>query len=358
MLNPTALPLESSGTRLRRMNPSDAAAYAEGTRDGSVREYGHLPEPEYTPESVQAMILEQVEPALSAGTLGILTLADAETDDFVGSLVLFDVDDESAEVGFWIHPAARGCGHARRGLELAATFARDSGLHMLTARTVPDNHGSQHCLRKSEFTETARGVDTTPSGRRETLIHYRRSLYPDPQLPLRSERLLLRLHQPDDAGWLHSLYSSPDTTMYLLDEPWTSETTPENLEKRLSKTGLGSDGAALALVIEKDGTPIGDVGIWLTDREHGQAELGWVIAPEYGGRGYATEAVHALVALAFEHYRLHRLTAQMDGRNAASAALARRIGMRLEAQHLQDWFSKGEWTDTLVFALLASETGS
>lgn len=45
----------------------------------------------------------------------------------------------------------------------------------------------------------------------------------------------------------------------------------------------------------------------------------------------------------------------MDARNSASAALARRVGLRLEAHHIADWFSKGEWTDTLVFAQLASD---
>ena len=36
--------------------------------------------------------------------------------------------------------------------------------------------------------------------------------------------------------------------------------------------------------------------------------------------------------------------------------LARRVGLRLEAHHVQDWYSKGEWTDTLVYARLASES--
>lgn len=356
MLNPTVLPLESGGTRLRRLTPADAAAYATGSKDELVRAFGHLPDPEYTPDSVRAMIREQVDPGLTAGTLGVLALANADTDEFVGSLVLFDVDDASAEVGFWIHPSARSSGHARRGLELAADFARDSGLNALSARTVTDNRASQRCLRDTGFAETGRSVDSTPSGRREALIHYRRGLYPDPRLPLRSDRLRLRVHEPDDADWMQSLYSRPETSRFLLDEPWTSESTPEKLEERLTKTGLGSPDGALALVIEKDGIPIGDVGLWLTDRDRGQAEIGWVLDPQHGGKGYATEAVQVLIALAFEHYRLHRVTAQMDARNTASAALARRVGMRLEAHHSQDWFSKGEWTDTLVFALLASET--
>jgi RimJ/RimL family protein N-acetyltransferase len=45
----------------------------------------------------------------------------------------------------------------------------------------------------------------------------------------------------------------------------------------------------------------------------------------------------------------------MDARNTASAKLARRIGMRQEAHLRQDWWSKGEWTDTLIFGMLASD---
>ncbi|MCZ6353685.1 GNAT family protein, partial [Escherichia coli] len=47
--------------------------------------------------------------------------------------------------------------------------------------------------------------------------------------------------------------------------------------------------------------------------------------------------------------------AELDARNSASAALCERLGMRLEATHLQDLFSKGEWTDSLVYAALASD---
>ena len=48
----------------------------------------------------------------------------------------------------------------------------------------------------------------------------------------------------------------------------------------------------------------------------------------------------------------------MDARNSASVALANHVGLRLEAHHVQDWFSKGEWTDTLIYARVASENFS
>ena len=355
MLDATTLPITLGTTRLRPLSELDADAYAAGTRDEAVRRFGHLPEPDYTPESVRRMIREEVAAGLSSGTLALLALADAETDRFVGSLVLFDVSSEAAEVGFWIHPDARGDGHARRGLELASRFAHTSGLRTLTARTLPENKASQRCLTTAGFREVERRVATTPAGQQQELFHYRRDLVPTAQWPLVTERLHLRPHNVDDAEWLYELYSRPDVARYLLDEPWTAEVTHDKLTERLAKTDIDGETGALALVIEHDGVPIGDVALWLTDHEHRQGEIGWVLDPAHGGQGFASEAVRAVLALGFDHYRLHRITAQMDARNSASAALARRVGLRLEAHHVQDWFSKGEWTDTLIFARLASE---
>ena len=162
MLDATNLPITFENTCLRPLSELDADAYAAGTKDGAVRRFAHLPEPDYTPESVRRMmrrmIREEVATGLSSGTLAVLALADAETDQFVGSMVLFDVSSEAAEVGFWIHPGARGCGHAGRGLELASRFARTSGLRTLTARTLLENKASQHCLTTAGFRETGRGL--------------------------------------------------------------------------------------------------------------------------------------------------------------------------------------------------------
>ncbi|MCZ9300088.1 hypothetical protein [Corynebacterium marquesiae] len=54
------------------------------------------------------------------------------------------------------------------------------------------------------------------------------------------------------------------------------EVTRDKLTERQSKTDLDGETAALALVIEYDGTPIGDVALWLTDKDHRQGEIGWV----------------------------------------------------------------------------------
>lgn len=174
-------------------------------------------------------------------------------------------------------------------------------------------------------------------------------------LPIRTERLVLRLYREADAGRLHSIYSRPEVAVYLLEEPWTPEFASEKVSERLLRTGLDDETGGLAVVIEYEQTVIGDVLLWFTDRERRVAEIGWVLDPEHGGKGLATEAVRAVLDLAFDHYQVHRVAAQMDARNIASAKLAGNAGMRYEAQLRQNWWSKGEWTDTVIYGMLAGD---
>lgn len=176
MLNSHFLPLQSEGVQLRPLQPQDATAFAEGTTDPAVQQYGHLPEPAYTPESVRSMIEREATPGLERGDLAVLAIADAKNKAFAGSLVIFDVREHTAEVGFWIHPAHRGSGAAATALNLAARFARGGGLRELTARTVPENPASQRTLAAAGFTLECRGLDMAPSGDQVELLHYRRTL--------------------------------------------------------------------------------------------------------------------------------------------------------------------------------------
>ncbi|WP_167050985.1 GNAT family protein [Salinibacterium sp. ZJ77] len=176
-------------------------------------------------------------------------------------------------------------------------------------------------------------------------------------LPLATERLILRLHRPDDAGWLRRVFMRPDVDRYLL-RTWTEEDAAARAAERLARTDLDGETGALSLVVEHDGAPVGDLVLWLTDAEHRVAEIGWVIDPEHSGRGFARESVAALLDLAFEHCRLHRVAAQMDARNTRSARLAESVGMRQEAFLRQDCWNKGEWTDTLIFGMLESDRAS
>lgn len=183
------------------------------------------------------------------------------------------------------------------------------------------------------------------------------------ELPLTTERLRLRPHRTSDAEALLPIHSREDVARYLLKDPWTAEAAETEIVKRLPRTGLATESRALALVIETaegldaiaGSRVIGDIGLWLEDIGDQKAEIGWTLDPAAGGHGFATEAAIAVLGVAFGHYGLHRVVAQMDARNTASAKLARRIGMRQEAHLRKDWWSKGEWTDTLIFGMLSTD---
>lgn len=177
----------------------------------------------------------------------------------------------------------------------------------------------------------------------------------DLRLPIDTERLRLRAHRPGDLEPLYDYYADPDVCRYLPWGPWTRADAEEHLRKRLERTGIVGPDSSLALVVEHDGRLVGDVVVWPADETLERGEVGWAFHPSVAGRGYATEAVRALLGVAFGTYRMRRVYAQLDARNTASARLCERVGMRREAHLREDYWSKGEWSDTLVYGMLAAE---
>lgn len=174
-------------------------------------------------------------------------------------------------------------------------------------------------------------------------------------LPLRTERLVIRHAHVGDLESLLAIYADPHVARYLLEEPWTVGAAELEMDKRVRRTGLRTGDHALALVIEREGRVVGDIALWATDSTLRKVEIGWVIAPQFAGRGIATEAARGLIDAAVPAYSLHRIEAQLDGRNIASARVCEKLGMVREAWLRQNWWSKGEWTDTVIFGLLAED---
>lgn len=180
-------------------------------------------------------------------------------------------------------------------------------------------------------------------------------------LPLRTERLLLREVRDDDVDAVLAYCGDADVTRYLpfgvLDregvlarvDRWRAELDRDPAERP-------DDPWMLTLVADLDGAAVGDVMIRLGGAAmRSVAEVGYVFHPSVAGRGLATEAARAVVGLAFTHLGCHRVQAQLDPRNLASARVCERLGMTHEAHLRQDWFSDGTWSDTSIFGILREE---
>jgi aminoglycoside 6'-N-acetyltransferase len=110
-----------------------------------------------------------------------------------------------------------------------------------------------------------------------------------------------------------------------------------------------------AVALRPAGQLIGDCAARPHAGDPRQCEIGFTIAPGYQGRGYATEAARLLVGYLFGRRGKHRITASCDARNAASAAVLERLGMRREGHLRESTWAKGEWTDDLLYGLLHHE---
>ena len=113
----------------------------------------------------------------------------------------------------------------------------------------------------------------------------------------------------------------------------------------------------LAVILKADKRLIGSVRIGILSEENREADLGYGIDPEYWGRGYATEAVGALIDFGFLELKLHRIVARCDRDNVASRRVMERLGMTREGL-LRETRRLGEaWSSDYLYSILEQERG-
>lgn len=178
-----------------------------------------------------------------------------------------------------------------------------------------------------------------------------------PDYPITTPRLRLRPFRADDLDDLFAIQSREDVCRYLYWEPRTRQEVVDVIAKRAAMSRLESEGEILVLAVElrDEGTVIGDVNLAWQSEEHRRGEFGFVFHPDHHGQGYAGEAAVEMLRLGFEGLGLHRIVGRADGRNAASARLMEKLGLRREAHFVQNEIVKGDWTDEVVYAMLATE---
>lgn len=180
-----------------------------------------------------------------------------------------------------------------------------------------------------------------------------------PVRPVRTRRLVLRPVEATDAAAFLTWRSRPDVMRFMYQAPWTPEIAEAKLAEWSTSRALAKAGDAVQVAIARLRHPESLIGELMLKRAEGesQAEIGWTLHPDAQGRGYATEAAGALLHLAFGQLGFHRAFARLDEENLPSARLCARLGMRLEARHIENDRrpADGVWSTELVYATLASE---
>jgi RimJ/RimL family protein N-acetyltransferase len=176
--------------------------------------------------------------------------------------------------------------------------------------------------------------------------------------PVRTERLSIRPSTADDADAMFDIRSRPEVADWLPVLPIDRQAWRERF--------ADPEKLAMTLAFELDGEVIGDLYLSVTDAwaqaevadqaKGTQAEIGWVVAPEHGGKGYGTEGAAALLRICFEDLGLRRVQALCFADNVASWRIMEKLGMRREEYALRDSLHRTRgWLDGMTYAILVDE---
>jgi len=159
---------------------------------------------------------------------------------------------------------------------------------------------------------------------------------------IRTQRLWLRRAEPGDLMALHAIFTDPRAMRY-----W-ARPAHDNLDQSrayLDRMMNPQPGTADDYVIELKGKVIGKAGAWRLP------EVGFILHPDHWGKGYAHEALWAVIQHLFATHPIDPIVAEADPRNAASLGLLSRLGF-IETHRAEKTLLWGdEWCDSVYLAL-------
>ncbi|KRF28137.1 GCN5 family acetyltransferase [Nocardioides sp. Soil805] len=180
----------------------------------------------------------------------------------------------------------------------------------------------------------------------------------DVRWPIRSNRLTIRPATPKDVEATWNYRRLPEVFEWLPRSAPTRDVYASAFVEspRLERT----------LVVEHEGVVVGDLYLHVHDAwaqaevasagVAAEAEIGWVLDPQHGGRGLATEAVAALIEACFFQLTVRRVHASCIADNVPSWRLMERLGMRREGHGRNEALHRDRgWLDGYHYAVLATE---
>ena len=174
------------------------------------------------------------------------------------------------------------------------------------------------------------------------------------QPEITTARLVLRRMTLDDAEAVFAYARDPEVARYT---SWAAHRSIDDAREFLASIVASydrGDSANWALELREERRLVGTIGLSVRV-EHRAAEVGYALARAYWGRGLATEALGALLDVAFGTVGLHRVIARCRPENVGSWKVMRKLGMSFEGIAREAFYAKGEFVDLMVWSILRGE---
>ena len=175
---------------------------------------------------------------------------------------------------------------------------------------------------------------------------------------LTTKRLRLRQFESRDLAGLHACFGDAEAMRYWNFPRCETEEESARWLDILEKNSSPYQYLAWAVADKRTDRCIGMVNYHHREAQNRRLEVGYIMAPAQQRRGLMTEAMQGLLTYCFEELAVHRVQALIHPDNAASIALATRLGFRCEGGPLRDYWRVGDgFLDVMIYALLAAERG-
>ncbi|MDQ0366035.1 RimJ/RimL family protein N-acetyltransferase [Catenuloplanes indicus] len=152
---------------------------------------------------------------------------------------------------------------------------------------------------------------------------------------------------------MHAIVGDDRVTQYLSFDSRTMEQSIEMVAGAIERSRHHARNEFYLAVTRGDDKLIGFTRLALGGVR--AAKIGYAVNADQWGCGYATDSVHILINFGFDQLALRRITAAIGPNNAASLAIARKVGMKYEGRLRDHVFTNGSWRDSLLYSLLSTD---
>jgi ribosomal-protein-alanine N-acetyltransferase len=169
---------------------------------------------------------------------------------------------------------------------------------------------------------------------------------------LETERLYLRRVTKEDVNEIFKLRSDKETMKYI---PRPLVKTEEDALAHITMIDEkieNNEGINWAITLKNDPKLIGLIGHYRIKPEHFRAEIGYMLLPEYHGKGIIVEAIKETVKYGFEIMKLHSIEAIIDPENLASEKVLQKSGFVKEAHLKENEYYEGRFLDSVIYSIL------